>query len=680
MSPFIQLEDLHDKLSTGLITADYIFKIPTLLGEGTALIWKKTVISQVEKHLREIKRLEQKSPNPRLQHKIKKLEAWLKNENKNIKQNIKDYAIKTVEALPSMVKFTIEIFTKIGTALGTMLSIASGVVSTAVHGYKFVKASETLKTQDKWIDKFQKKPAGVKYLNKMAQESKPKLDAYVKESHHELSRLVTGLINSKASYETIIDELEKRRIFIQKADPKGEIHDVDSLKDKLKTIDFSNAILTQYLEYKASVREIEALLAKRKKAYEQRLEKSEPEFMKWVQGVLNTTTDWEETKKALKEKGVSLEGLENGESIVDSKELSKRIRDPKTKQALIKQYVDYQDTIPITTRNALQTLAMKKQNIERSFNKFGQINAGAKFGLAALTATTMIVLKVLAITGAVAIPAIALSLTGVGAIAAGILLGLVGLYMFYRYKPNTFKSFFQGVHARLIMFRIPLAIQEFRMEFKKYNQITNSLKVAEITAKAIELEGLLNQTAPLEWNKVPETLKPLLKKIQNGASVKLSDSKTFEAADKIKIQRALSHEMNNLQKEQSQINEDVRNLEKSIAYWSEKVSPLKARLEAASLADFLEKARVDQKDVDFTETIAKGLVTDEAMLDDETRHILKEQMGINLDKLHQKFPDKENLRQEIQKGLIKFYTMDDSDLNNFIEKQKEKLRMRRAEG
>lgn len=578
--PF-DLDALSNKLASGELATDFLFKIPNALGDGTGLIWKKTIVDEIVQQYKKMKSQLKKSPDPKLDYKVKTLEAWLQNENPETIKSVKDFALKAARAVPAIFQYSVAAFTSMKTAGGFLLSTGWDLIGTAVHGYKFVKASKDLERQEHWIDHFKDKPLAEK--------------------------------------------------------------------------------------------EIGDLLAKRKAAYQQKLEGSRTEFSERIDGILQGKNPWEEVVKNLKAQGVHPEKLKHGETITSIEELKMRIQDTESKETLLKQYVDYKDTIPVSTRNALKALALRKQTTERKFNVYQKVNAGTMFSMAALTASTVIVLKTLAITAAVAIPTIAFTLSGVGMGAAGLILAGVGLYMFYRYRPNTFKAFFQGVHARLILNKIPLAIQEFRMDRKNLEQMKNALKVEQLNAQAAELEGLLKQAEPLDWDKVPVKLKPLLENLQKSASVKLSDSKVFEAQDKLKIHNALTKELQKVHEDHSKTVQEVNELEKSVTSWSGKVTPLKERMEAASMADFIKSAGIGKEDFDLTSTIAEGLTTDATLLDEETCKILREQMGINLPMLQKRFPDKETFKTEIQKALITFYTMDETQLNDFIKKQKLKL-------
>lgn len=123
-----------------------------------------------------------------------------------------------------------------------------------------------------------------------------------------------------------------------------------------------------------------------------------------------------------------------------------------------------QEMLSVSLRNALRTMCYKKEAIDRSFLKFSFSRSKWRFTAASVLTILTVSLKIALYMGVASVGA-ALVVTGYGMVAAIVGSMIIGAIYLYVKKPNLFKTYVNGVQARLFFQNIPLAIQQYRRNY-----------------------------------------------------------------------------------------------------------------------------------------------------------------------------------------------------------------------
>lgn len=432
---------------------------------------------------------------------------------------------------------------------------------------------------------------------------------------------------------------------------------------------------------KVSSPDVEALLEKRKESMEKRKEANQKHFQVLLDGVLNSD-NFEEVQDWLKAQGISLEQAENKEngkvqasSITTVHEFKQHLQNPTFKDSLLEQYCEHQDTIALSTRNALKSLGKEKINSEKKFFNLKLSQSKIAFAILVLSTIASITLQVLTIAGAIALPLLIMAIPGVGPAIAGMALMGLGLYFLHKYKPNLFKTMFKAVQIRLAFYQIPLAIRKYQLSYKEFYQKEKIAQIKLISIPLLQIEGLLKMQEPLSEDNIPPKLFHLLKKLKLSAVDKLTEDPNI-SREKIELLKAiLENELIEYQLEKKKIDEEVRKLEQKIDDLSEKVISLQNAITRAGAKDFantlnLSKEPVSKEPVDIYTIMAEGILFGNWKLDEQTDKILKEKMGIDVSSILSQLPNGSKDLDMIKKSLKTFFGMDDSAMLSFFRDQK----------
>lgn len=313
-------------------------------------------------------------------------------------------------------------------------------------------------------------------------------------------------------------------------------------------------------------------------------------------------------------------------------------------EALLKQYCEFSDAMAITTRNAFKTLAKEKPRIEKKFFDFKLAKSSTMFSLAVITGVAAIVLQILSWVGVV--PGFAAIIPGLIPIAVGAAFVGIGLFMFYKYKPNYAKEIFKGKKILATLERFPLSFQQLR----------HSLRKVELNETAAKIDAKINKLNKLN---------------------RISEGNLSEKDEKLKTK--LESEIKKLTEKRSQIEENMQKLTGKVEYWEKKVEALESSLRNAAAKDFARSIKRDtqQEEKDLYEDLVDGLVSGEWERDPETIKILKDQMGINLKKVAQATStSEENFKEDLNKSIKTFFSMGTTALTDFIKKQNVRFKVR----
>lgn len=336
---------------------------------------------------------------------------------------------------------------------------------------------------------------------------------------------------------------------------------------------------------------------------------------------------------------------------------------------LNKMMVQKKETLSVSLRNGLRTLANRKEKIDKGFLKFSLNKTRIVFTATMVVTAVTIAIKVLSIVGVISAVAAsaALAATGFGILALGITCTILGAVYLYIKKPNIFKTYLQGIQLKLLFWRIPLAIHTHRRNYTLMQEHKISVEINLIAGRILEIDKLLKTDNKEE---IKNYLRKINKKISGNVEEILENYK--QGLIKTQISKEAEFEIRN---------KKLNDLNLSVAKFSEKVETLQEKINNAGWKDFerllnkkkykedkasSEKLLISNKN-DEVKILVEHLLKDSTLLEDsETKKILNH-MDVDITKLNKK--DLEAVKEGAEKSLRVFFAMDVDDTLYLIKKQ-----------
>lgn len=290
--------------------------------------------------------------------------------------------------------------------------------------------------------------------------------------------------------------------------------------------------------------------------------------------------------------------------------------------SLLHSYIDHQETLEQTTKNALTQMIQQKHEIEESFLDFKQLRLQVHFNLALVS---LIISATLAIIGLATTPfagiGIIFLILSAGSFTVG--LGMVGAscYQSYHEKPNTTQLMMKGFQFKLLWASLRSAIQDYthQAKDKKLKAISQTL-LDVITDPLHKAGGDKHQKLLAEYEKA---------------------KKEFDES------------------------------QKKVKEWTERAKKLQTEWTQASWQDFVQsadlKSSTDEKTFDTLRAFNEAFqACDLQLLNPETKLLLETHLGLDLAAV-QAALNKDPAA--IKKTLQKFFSLDDAGLVSFIRQQ-----------
>lgn len=407
----------------------------------------------------------------------------------------------------------------------------------------------------------------------------------------------------------------------------------------------------------SAVKSVQELLAKRQ----------ERMIMNKAQGLT-----FEELQDHLVEKGVELD-----DDVNSLEEFAARLGDDEFRHLVATHFLEasdeQQDTMNAVLRNSIKALAEAKVKNEKKFFDFKLTRSKIELALACLSTAVTITLEVLAIAGVIALAASAMAMPILGLFILGLALMGVGLYYFYKHKPNLFKCYIKGINFRLAFFHIPAKVYEWQRQ----RQVSKIHKVESMLQQHEVLKGLLEQHQTLDKTIYPEKLQKVLQRMHQETRKKIQK---FES---LGLDVQIDHVLEQMESKQKEFEEKLnagrekeKVLSEKLKIWTGeegKITKLQNQIKEAGVKDF-ERANglishAQQEKKSISEIIVEQMIDspDELALDEDTIRIFKEKMGINLEQLPQINGGAE--KKSLIEKLEEFFKMDDTELLTFMKKQ-----------
>lgn len=288
---------------------------------------------------------------------------------------------------------------------------------------------------------------------------------------------------------------------------------------------------------------------------------------------------------------------------------------------MIASYIDHQETIENTTKNALKQMVSEKHEIEGRFTGFNKTLSTVNLVFATITLITSVALGIL---GLLTIPVGGAGLLLLGISVASTLCAFSSLglsYLFSRKeKPNLTKTLSFYFLIRSAVLRLRSAITTYQHQLKER-------KILKISSTIIEL-------------------------------IKTGQEDTRAHRDAIADYQKFKKEFEESHLEVKKWKAKVETLDKQIADASWQDVALQSHLKINSDSEQFDSLRA------FQEAFEQ---CDLELLSDETKNLLQTHLGINLNSLQFNIKNNPVMIQEMLKN---FFNMNSNDLVTFIRNQK----------
>lgn len=251
-------------------------------------------------------------------------------------------------------------------------------------------------------------------------------------------------------------------------------------------------------------------------------------------------------------------------------------------------YIDLHSNKPMadSLRNGLISLNMKKQQISRREALYGVREAAVILAAIVASSIAVVVLVTLFVTGVAAIPAAVLLIPAFGMLGLTVTLMAVGLARFYKNSPNLLVEYLKGTYLKLAVRKIPRAIHSLRMNI-------NAIEICWKKLSAAKLEGR-------------ETL---------------TDKEQAKATK--------------LAKQIKRLSEQQEKILTKIADWDSRIDKINRKIGIAKYKDFLGVKPKFTKDntsaYNAFEGLKEAILKGKDALDEKTKKILKERLGLDCD-------------------------------------------------
>lgn len=285
-------------------------------------------------------------------------------------------------------------------------------------------------------------------------------------------------------------------------------------------------------------------------------------------------------------------GLTIDPNIKSAEEFFSCLQEEKVQDYLLARYIDVNSKQQMldTTRNALKTLVMKKQQINKNEALWGLQKSSLIFAAVVLSSVLTITLLAVTATGVVAIPSIVFLIPAFGMLGLSTALLILGLVRFYKNSPNLFVEYVKGSFIKLAAYDIPRGIHDLR----------KSITILKIGLKSRARNRLAHQ---------------------------LTQNSTQKLQDKMK----------KLNEEDAALKAKLEHIQKKLNYWDEKIKPIAAGIALAKWKDFLQerpKRVKDEGDVgEIIEAMKAAFLEGSIDFDEDVKKILQERFGIDINDL-----------------------------------------------
>lgn len=227
---------------------------------------------------------------------------------------------------------------------------------------------------------------------------------------------------------------------------------------------------------------------------------------------------------------------------------SLKVYQKQTYNNMLVRFIDVKSTQQTTdsTRNALKTLTMKKQKIQRKGFLGKVMNSKIMLAALSISCVSTIVLSALTFSG-VAIPFVVLLLPSAGVTGVSSALVAVGILKFHHNSPNLFMEYAKGSLLKIAAYSIPKRKYEIELAFQKMRKIKNAMAAQELTAQ-------LNF----------DNLTP----------------KEIETINKKNVR---------VQEDSRKIDQKIEKIESKINHWNEKIEPIAESVAKSKWMDFMQR-------------------------------------------------------------------------------------------
>jgi hypothetical protein len=298
------------------------------------------------------------------------------------------------------------------------------------------------------------------------------------------------------------------------------------------------------------------------------------------------------------------------------------------KESLISFYVDRQETIEHTTKNALNQMVKQKHEIEKRFINFKVTKSSILLAVAIIALIISVTIAILGLSS--------ISFGGAGLILLIVTLGVTAVSLGFL-GASYYKAHHEKPNATLTLTPLFKAKKEWAKLKTSIHAYFNQAKEKKLLEVAKILRDLHTSTTS--------------KDREHDADYQIAFSNYKKAK------------------------QDFEKSQEKIKYWSEKLKRLESHLAQKKWQDFADQASLQIGDnpaaFDTLRAFKEALqACNLQLLSDETKNLLEVQLGLDLEALQDQIRKNPN---SVRNTLQEFFILDDAGLMFFINKQKLKM-------
>lgn len=355
-----------------------------------------------------------------------------------------------------------------------------------------------------------------------------------------------------------------------------------------------------------------------------------------------------------------------------------KLEQAEVRSELIRHSEDIQRSKVQAVKQSLQSLLTWQRNLllKRKSRSFGRTVATFTVGLLAITLG--VIFKIVALSGVVITPAWVLLIPGLMFTTMGVSILFGGNFFFWRNEPNLFRSTYKGhgvkMHANAFLQQIREMLSN-RTQVQE-RQVTAELDLVDPLRKEVQVLRRKLRRLEAAPEKYPE-LRNVIEQKMRALGGKRAFMARLDAVEE-QINRHTQETDEKLQR----LKETLQKRQAAEERAKDRVQKWQRKMHDAAWYDVMRQLNKTNNEADqVVSAIARGLLLDESFLDEETKMILKERMGIDLAALRKKHDDdSDEAQKEIEWAIKGFFAKSADSMLGFITRMEAVKKLRAQMG
>ncbi|MCB1135451.1 MAG: hypothetical protein KDK78_04195 [Chlamydiia bacterium] len=367
-----------------------------------------------------------------------------------------------------------------------------------------------------------------------------------------------------------------------------------------------------------------------------------------------------ELKERLSDYGIDLE--REGAFVNSKEEAAAALHDSEIRPRLIDKIKRTKEAKALMAKKALTNLGDWKHRFVRKLQRRDTVTAGLTLALGTVAVGIGLTLKLLSVAAIFTAAWFPFMIPGLIFVGLGVATLAVGLYFFYRERPNYMRVVVQGKTSKVLYQKIRIAVLRLRRRMQTKRIMPLAHRMYMLTLQREELRSALEQLRSEETRRHFDASRSGLLAYEAEAELRRLELEARKRAAEV-------------ESELKRHREALELTEEAIAQRMERLKEVERHIQTANWRDIMRQLRVKGDDAEtYLDSLARGVVEDESLLDHETREILEKYLGIPLESLQK---DGKLQYQDIKDQLSIFAGRGNGDVLRMMRSQNLYQRMQR---